>query len=190
MRQGILCIFSGPPLSGKSTFIGGLKKQINSMVIISTDEIRFELSRDYQFRPEMESLVWELAYQRARAALSAGNVVAFDATLINPEYRGKLLLQFPKVPVLYFAFIKPDYYVIKERNEKRKWKQIDAGALKKMYNSEPMWVVAVVMALSNMVGAWLGARLAIKEGATFVRKVFLLAVFALIAKTAWDAFVR
>lgn len=134
MRQGILCIFSGPPLSGKSTFIGGLKKQINSMVIISTDEIRFELSRDYQFRPEMESLVWELAYQRARAALSAGNVVAFDATLINPEYRGKLLLQFPKVPVLYFAFIKPDYEVIKERNEKRKWKQIDAGALKKMYD--------------------------------------------------------
>ncbi len=57
-------------------------------------------------------------------------------------------------------------------------------------NSEPLWVVAVVMALSNMVGAWLGARLAIKEGATFVRKVFLLAVFALIAKTAWDAFVR
>jgi hypothetical protein len=32
--------------------------------------------------------------------------------------------------------------------------------------------------------------LAIKEGAAFVRKVFLLAVLALIAKTAWDAFVR
>jgi predicted kinase len=134
MRQGILCIFSGPPLSGKSTFIGGLKKSINAMVIVSTDEIRFELSKDYQFRPEMESLVWELAYQRARSALKAGHIVAFDATLINPEYRGKLLLQFPKVPILYFAFIKPDYQVIKERNEKRKWKQIEAVALKKMYD--------------------------------------------------------
>jgi uncharacterized membrane protein YfcA len=34
----------------------------------------------------------------------------------------------------------------------------------------------------------LGARLAIKEGAAFVRKAFLVAVLALIAKTAWDAF--
>jgi len=41
-------------------------------VIISTDEIRFELAKDYQFRPEMESLVWELAYQRARSALNNG----------------------------------------------------------------------------------------------------------------------
>lgn len=57
-------------------------------------------------------------------------------------------------------------------------------------NSEPLWAIAMVMALSNMVGAWLGARLAIKEGATFVRKVFLMAVLALIAKTAWDAFAR
>jgi len=57
-------------------------------------------------------------------------------------------------------------------------------------NAEPLWAIAVVMALSNMAGAWLGARLVIKEGATFVRKVFLLAVLALIAKTAWDAFVR
>ncbi len=133
MRQGILCIFSGPPLSGKSTFIGGLKKNINTLVIISTDEIRFELAKDYQFRPEMESLVWELAYQRARSALNTGQVVAFDATLINPEYRGKLLLQFPKIPILYFAFVKPEYQVIKERNEKRKWKQIETNALKKMY---------------------------------------------------------
>jgi len=133
MRQGILCIFSGPPLSGKSTFIGGLRKNIKTLVIISTDEIRFELAKDYQFRPEMESLVWELAYQRARSALNNGQVVAFDATLINPEYRGKLILQFPKIPILYFAFVKPEYQVIKERNEKRKWKQIETNALEKMY---------------------------------------------------------
>lgn len=54
--------------------------------------------------------------------------------------------------------------------------------------SAPMWTVAALMAISNMTGAWLGARLAIKEGAAFVRKVFLAAVLVLIAKTAWDAF--
>ncbi|MGA0875979.1 MAG: AAA family ATPase [Bacilli bacterium] len=134
MKQGILCIFSGPPLSGKSTLIGGLKKQLSDLVIVSTDEIRFELSRDYQFRPEMESLVWELAYQRARSALKQGHLVAFDATLINPEYRGKLLLQFPQTAVIYFAFVKPAFSLVEARNERRKWKQIDATALKNMYD--------------------------------------------------------
>ena len=134
MKQGILCIFSGPPLSGKSTLIGGLKKQLSDLVIISTDEIRFELSRDYQFRPEMESLVWELAYQRARSALKQGHIVAFDATLINPEYRGKLLLQFPQTAVIYFAFVKLDFALVESRNERRKWKQIDATALRNMYD--------------------------------------------------------
>ena len=134
MKQGILCIFSGPPLSGKSTLIGGLKKQLSDLIIISTDEIRFELSRDYQFRPEMESLVWELAYQRARSALKQGLIVAFDATLINPEYRGKLLLQFPKTAVIYFAFVKPDFALVQARNERRKWKQIETTALRNMYD--------------------------------------------------------
>lgn len=134
MKQGILCIFSGPPLSGKSTFIGGLKKNIADLVMISTDEIRFEMNKDYVFRPEIEKQVWELAYQRARKAIKEGHVVTFDATLINPEYRGRLLLQFPNTAIIYFAFIKPDFSTIEQRNEKRKWKQIEAQVLKNMYD--------------------------------------------------------
>lgn len=52
----------------------------------------------------------------------------------------------------------------------------------------PLWQTAALMAVFNMLGAWLGARLAIKEGAAFVRRVFLAVVLGLIAKTAWDAF--
>jgi uncharacterized membrane protein YfcA len=52
----------------------------------------------------------------------------------------------------------------------------------------PLWEIAGLMAVFNMLGAWLGARLAINEGAAFVRKAFLAAVLGLIAKTAWDAF--
>jgi predicted kinase len=83
----------------------------------------------------MENQVWELAYQRARKAIREGHVVAFDATLINPELRGKLLLQFPNTAIIYFAFVKPDFSVIEQRNEKRKWKQIDSEALKQMYDA-------------------------------------------------------
>jgi len=57
-------------------------------------------------------------------------------------------------------------------------------------NTEPLWGIAVVMALANMLGASLGARLAIKEGAAFVRRVFLVAVVSLIAKTVWDGYLR
>jgi predicted kinase len=135
MKQGILCIFSGPPLSGKSTFIGGLNKNLKNLVMVSTDEIRFELNKDYIFRPNMENQVWELAYQRARKAIREGHVVAFDATLIHPEFRGKLLLQFPNTAIIYFAFVKPDFSVIEQRNEKRKWKQLEATVLKNMYEN-------------------------------------------------------
>mgnify|MGYP006281148735 CR=1 FL=1 len=54
--------------------------------------------------------------------------------------------------------------------------------------TQPIWAVAVVMAAFNVLGSWLGTRLAIKEGARFVRRTFLAVVLALIAKTAWDAF--
>ena len=51
----------------------------------------------------------------------------------------------------------------------------------------PLWQLAMVMALCNIVGAVLGAKLAIRKGTGFVRQVFLGVVAALILKTAWDA---
>lgn len=57
-------------------------------------------------------------------------------------------------------------------------------------NSEPLWVLGCLMAVCNMAGSVLGTRLALKEGAGFVRHAFLLVVMALILKTGWDAFVK
>lgn len=51
----------------------------------------------------------------------------------------------------------------------------------------PLWQLAVVMGVCNIVGAVVGARLAIRKGTGFVRQVFLGVVAALILKTAWDA---
>lgn len=52
------------------------------------------------------------------------------------------------------------------------------------------WQLGLVMAVGNVLGSQVGSRLALKHGSRFVRKVFLVVVTALIAKTAWDAFVR
>lgn len=52
------------------------------------------------------------------------------------------------------------------------------------------WHIAAVLALANIAGSLMGTRLALKHGAGFVRGVFIVVVGALIAKTAWDAFLR
>lgn len=52
----------------------------------------------------------------------------------------------------------------------------------------PLWLLGGLMAVCNIVGSVLGARLALKEGTVFVRRIFLFVVMALIVKTGWDAF--
>lgn len=49
-----------------------------------------------------------------------------------------------------------------------------------------MWRIALIMALCNISGAWLGSRMAIKRGATFIRLLFLGVLIVLIAKLGWD----
>lgn len=52
------------------------------------------------------------------------------------------------------------------------------------------WHLAMVMAVANVIGSLLGTRMALKHGAGFVRGVFVGVVSLLIAKTAYDAFLR
>jgi uncharacterized membrane protein YfcA len=49
------------------------------------------------------------------------------------------------------------------------------------------WLLGLAMSVSNIAGAQFGSHLAIRRGSALVRKVFMVVVFALIAKTAWDA---
>lgn len=46
--------------------------------------------------------------------------------------------------------------------------------------------IAAMMAVANLAGAWVGAHLAIKNGAQFVRRVFIVVVSVLIARLIWD----
>jgi hypothetical protein len=53
---------------------------------------------------------------------------------------------------------------------------------------ELLWLVGVLMAVANVSGAVLGSNLAMKHGSAFVRRVFIIVVVVLIARTAWDAY--
>ena len=52
------------------------------------------------------------------------------------------------------------------------------------------WHFVVAMAVANVLGSFLGTRLALKHGTGFVRLVFIGVVSTLILKTGYDAFLR
>lgn len=49
-----------------------------------------------------------------------------------------------------------------------------------------VWSAGIVLGIANMCGGYSGARMAIAKGATFIRVVFLVVVFALILRISWD----
>lgn len=57
-------------------------------------------------------------------------------------------------------------------------------------NVELMWKLAAVMAVCNLIGSVIGSRMALKHGTGFVRKMFLGVVLVLIARLAYDTFLR
>ena len=52
------------------------------------------------------------------------------------------------------------------------------------------WHVGLVLGTANIAGSVLGAQLALRYGASFVRRIFIGLVIALVAKTAYDAFLN
>ena len=49
-----------------------------------------------------------------------------------------------------------------------------------------LWLLGGILAVANVAGSYLGSRMAISRGTTFIRVVFLLVVIALIAKLGVD----
>jgi uncharacterized membrane protein YfcA len=49
-----------------------------------------------------------------------------------------------------------------------------------------LWTVGLTMGVANLAGGYVGARMALRGGNAFVRRVFLIVVAALALKLAWD----
>lgn len=63
----------------------------------------------------------------------------------------------------------------------------NAGALVMFaYQGSVYWQLAAVMAVFNLIGGTVGARMALSKGAEFVRGVLLVVVLSLVAKLAFD----
>ena len=57
-------------------------------------------------------------------------------------------------------------------------------------HGEILLILGLAMALANIAGGLIGARMAVKNGNGFVRKVFLVALAILIVKLAWDTWMQ
>ena len=133
MQRALLCLISGIPLSGKSTFIGQLMKRIVDYVFISTDEIRFNIQQHYRVLPENEPRIWKEAYAQIDRAIAQRKVIFFDDTLLKIESRGVILTRYRHLPVILFAFHKLPWDILTQRNERRRWKRVDNDTLIDLY---------------------------------------------------------
>jgi uncharacterized membrane protein YfcA len=53
-----------------------------------------------------------------------------------------------------------------------------------------LWVIALPMAVCNAIGGWLGAKLALRKGNSFIRNFFLLVVVGTLLRFGYDVFIR
>lgn len=53
-----------------------------------------------------------------------------------------------------------------------------------------IWAIAIPMAISNAIGGWLGAKLAINKGNQFIRIFFLIVVIGTLCRFGYDVFFK
>lgn len=81
-----LYILVGIPCSGKSYYTEKIFKPKN-IKIVSTDEIRIEVSGTRKFDIDRNNEIFETAFSRIKEELISGRDVVFDATNTNKKHR-------------------------------------------------------------------------------------------------------
>jgi len=59
-----------------------------------------------------------------------------------------------------------------------------------VFKGKIIWSIAIPMAISNAIGGWLGAKLAINRGNGFIRIFFLIVVIGTLIRFAYDVFFK
>ncbi|MCJ0593267.1 ATP-binding protein [Enterococcus cecorum] len=118
-RKNQLYMLIGIPGCGKTTFAKKYLTKTNT-IIISTDEIRKELTGTYSFSNKTNEKVFNTAKRRIKSALLNGLNVVFDATNTQKIYRQNFIkvAQDTKSDVVAIIFKTP-LSICLERNSKR-----------------------------------------------------------------------
>ena len=137
------------------------------------------------FRPTVGELT-KLRYQGRRhygTAAAIGLAIGFYDGLIGPGTGSFLVIAM--VTLLGYNFL--------AASAKAKIVNMatNAGALAFFLpHGSLLWGLGLVLGAANMVGGYLGARMAVKQGTGFIRVVFLVVVGALILKLGYDVYLE
>lgn len=120
--------------------------------------------------------------KRLKIAAIAALVIGFYDGIIGPGTGSFLILTL--VAVMGFAFLSASA-IAKVVNV-----ATNAGAILIFgVNGEIIWRVGLTLAIANVLGGLIGARIAIRGGSTLVRKVFMGITAILIIKVAFDTYI-
>ena len=133
-------------------------------------------------RPQMgrdQSLRWHGRRRHYVVATIAGLVIGFYDGILGPGTGSFLLIVL--VAVLGYSFL----------NASATAKVVNLGtnlAALVVFGvtGSVLWLLGVLMGACNVVGAVVGARMAVRRGSEFVRLVFLAVVGVLILRLGWD----
>ena len=117
----------------------------------------------------------------AWAAAAVGGACGFYNGLIGPG-TGTLMV-FAFVSVIGLDFLKSSA-VSKSTNVAADLSSWTVLAL----SGYVVWLLAIPLIIGNMLGSYVGSKLAIRQGDRFIRMVFLAVVLALVARLAWGVF--
>ncbi|MFI6813156.1 TSUP family transporter [Nonomuraea sp. NPDC050328] len=133
------------------------------------------------FRPAMGALPHPHLRTRARtvaAVLIGGVGIAFYDGVMGPGTGTFLIIAFTTIVGLDFVHASATAKIINTGT--------NLGALAVFaVQGHILWALGLGMAVCNVAGAQLGARMALRRGTSFVRVVLLVVVVAMVARLAW-----
>ncbi|GAA4959506.1 sulfite exporter TauE/SafE family protein [Streptomonospora halophila] len=136
-------------------------------------------------RPAMGAVADPTLLTRRRvvvAVLLAGGGVGFYDGLIGPGTGTFLIMVLTAVVGLDFVRASASAKVVNTAT--------NLGALAVFaWNGDVLWLLGLGLAVCNVAGAQIGARMALRRGAGFVRVVLVVVVLALLVRLAWETLV-
>ncbi|GAA2371557.1 TSUP family transporter [Nonomuraea africana] len=135
-------------------------------------------------RPSFGALPQPHLRTRARvgaAILASGVLIAFYDGIMGPGTGTFLIIAFTTLLGLDFVHASATSKIINTGT--------NLGALLVFgYQGHILWALGLGMAVCNIAGAQLGARMALRRGTGFVRVVLLCVVVAMVARLGWQQF--
>lgn len=174
MAMAVMAAYSGSALLTRVP--NGFMKPL-LLVILSLIAVYTFLKKNFGQHVEKE----HSTAQKYVYGLSIAAVVGFYDGFVGPGAGSFFVLAF--VTILGFDFLRASAHA-KMVNLATNMGSICLFLLK----GKIIWVIAVPMAVSNALGGWLGAKLAISKGNQFIRIFFFIVVVATLVRFAFDVF--